>query len=59
MACFAVYGAFQIVALGRYPESVNWSAPQAWLYAAFPLLLLVTSSLGWLSAHRARSGLQQ
>ena len=46
LVSFAIYGVLQLVALARYPGTVNWLSPQAWLYAAFPVLLLVTAACG-------------
>ena len=46
LVSFALYGALQLVAILRYPETINWSSPQAWLYAAFPVILLVSGGVG-------------
>jgi hypothetical protein len=46
LVSFALYGALQLVAIVRYPETINWSSPQAWLYAAFPVILLVSGGVG-------------
>ena len=43
---FAVYGALQLVAIARYPDTINWTTPQAWLFAGFPLVLLVSGGSG-------------
>jgi len=43
---FAVYGALQLVAVARYPETINWTSPQAWLFALFPVVLLVSGGVG-------------
>jgi hypothetical protein len=43
---FAVYGALQVVAVARYPETINWTSPQAWLFALFPVVLLVSGCAG-------------
>jgi hypothetical protein len=43
---FAIYGALQLVAVARYSEAINWTSPQAWLFALFPVGLLVSGGLG-------------
>jgi len=43
---FAIYGALQLVAIVRYPATVNWLSPQAWLYALFPVLRFCDTGLG-------------
>ncbi len=46
LVSFAIYGALQLGAIARYPATVNWLSPQAWLYALFPVLLLVSAAGG-------------
>ena len=46
LVSFAVYGALQLVAVARYPETINWTSPQAWLFALFPVLLLLSGGVG-------------
>jgi hypothetical protein len=46
LVSFGVYGALQLAAIARYPDTINWVSPQAWLYAVFPVLLLVSGGLG-------------
>ncbi len=46
LVSFAIYGALQLVAIVRYPQTIIWSSPQAWLFAVFPMLLLVAGGVG-------------
>jgi len=43
---FAVYGALQLVAIARYADTISWTTPQAWLFALFPIVLLVSGCAG-------------
>ena len=43
---FAVYGALQLVAIARYADTISWTTPQAWLFAVFPVVLLVSGGAG-------------
>jgi hypothetical protein len=52
---YVVLGVLQGVAIARYPESIDWSRPSAWIYAAMVSAILVTGALGVLAARRARS----
>jgi hypothetical protein len=52
MAGFAALGALQLVALARYPGSVNWAGPSGWVYVGFLLTLLGIGLVGWWSPSR-------
>jgi hypothetical protein len=42
-----VLGVLQLVALVRYPDALDWSAPAAWMYVAFFALVLLHGAYGW------------
>jgi hypothetical protein len=44
---FAVFGAFELVALARYPGDVDWGRPRAWIYTLFIASTLVVGVYGW------------
>jgi hypothetical protein len=44
---YTVFGAFELIALIRYPGDVDWSKPQAWLYVLFLVSVLVVGIYGW------------
>ena len=52
MAGFAALGALQLVALARYPGSVDWTGPSVWVHVAFLLSLLGIGVVGWRSSSR-------
>ena len=37
---YVVFAVLELVALGRYAGTVNWTAPAAWIYLAFLLSIL-------------------
>jgi hypothetical protein len=46
LVSFAVYGALQFVAIARYADTINWTSPLAWLFASFPVVLLISGGAG-------------
>jgi hypothetical protein len=47
MPGLALLGALQLIALARFPTTVNWANPLAWLYVAVLISLLVVGGYGW------------
>ena len=41
--------------LVRYPETVRWDSPAAWVYLALAVSILVSSAYGLSRLHRTRS----
>lgn len=52
-AGLAVFGGLQLLALFRYPGTVDWAAPRAWIYLLFLLSLLAVGLYGLYAARRA------
>jgi hypothetical protein len=55
LVSFALYGALQLIAVARYPDAINWSSPQAWLFAAFPVILMLSGVVGLARGDAARA----
>jgi len=55
LVSFAIYGALQLVAIARYPDTVNWLSPQSLAVCRVPVLLLVSAVSG-LTFRQAVSG---
>jgi uncharacterized integral membrane protein len=54
---YTIFGAFQLLGLARYPQTVDWSRPQSWIYVLFLLSVLFVGVYGWrLAARLARMG---
>ncbi len=53
MISFAVYGALQLIAIARYPGTVNWHGVSAWVYLLLLISLLAVGVYGWRAAYRA------
>lgn len=54
LVAFAILGAFELIALVRYPGDVDWSKPSAWYYLAFLVSILAVGVLGLLALARVR-----
>jgi hypothetical protein len=59
MASYSVFGALQLIAVGRFAASddpttgvavINWGGPQPWIFLVFALALAVVGTWGWLAA---------
>jgi hypothetical protein len=50
---FAALGALQLVALARFPGSIDWASPNGWVYVGFLLIFLGVGLAGWRMASRA------
>jgi hypothetical protein len=48
-----VLGALQLVAVARYPDEVDWSTPDAWLYLAALGAIVVFGAAGWRASKSA------
>lgn len=44
---YTVFGAFELIALVRYPGTVDWAEPQGWIYVVFLATVLVIGIYGW------------
>ncbi len=44
---FTVFSILELVALARYPGTMNWNAPGAWIYVAFLLSLVPIGLYAW------------
>ena len=53
MISFAVHGALQLVAIVRYPGTVNWHGASVWIYLLLLLSLLAVGAYGWRAARQA------
>jgi hypothetical protein len=51
---YTVFGAFALLALARYPGTVDWSKPQAWIYGVFLATVLVIGTYGWRRSAQTR-----
>lgn len=54
LAAYAVLSVLQLVALGRYPDAVDWAGASAWVYVAFLAGLAAAGLAGTASALRPR-----
>ena len=50
----ALFGVLELVALARYPRSIDFSEARAWVYLAFVLTFLIVGGYGVLAMWRAR-----
>jgi hypothetical protein len=50
---YTVFGTFQLLALIRYPQVMDWSRPQAWFYCVFLLSVLFVGVYGWRQSVRS------
>lgn len=53
MISFAVYGGLQLIAIARYPGTVNWNGASAWIYLLLLLSILAVGVYGWRAARQA------
>jgi len=53
MISFTVYGGLQLIAIARYPGTVNWNGASAWIYLLLVLSILAVGAYGWRSARQA------
>lgn len=44
---YTVLGFFQLLALARYPQVVDWTMPAAWIYVVFLVSILLVGLYGW------------
>lgn len=49
---YTVFGVFELIALARYSQTVNWSSASAWIYVIFLASVLVVGVYGWRRATR-------
>lgn len=49
---YLVLGVLQCVALARFPRSLDWSGPRAWVYLGVVVSIAVAGGLGWRAAER-------
>ena len=52
---YVAMGAFQLLALARYPSAVQWARPVTWIYVGFVLSILGVGLIGLLLPMRSRS----
>jgi hypothetical protein len=52
---YPMLAVLQLIALARYPNDVNWNAPQAWLYLAFVVSMLAVGVYGWRMAQKVHA----
>ncbi len=52
LASAVAFGLLQFLALARYPSTVAWGNPKAWLYVLFMLSILVVGALGLLASRQ-------
>jgi len=50
---YAVLGAFQLLAIARYPDDIDWSRPRGWIYLLIILSVLLVGIIGSFSAWQA------
>jgi hypothetical protein len=60
---YTVFGVLVLVAVARFPGTVVWNAPAAWVFTAVAVAMAVTGAVGWRLAprpparsHRPRAG---
>ncbi|HEY0733954.1 MAG TPA: hypothetical protein VGD69_03540 [Herpetosiphonaceae bacterium] len=49
---YTVLGFFQLLALARYPQVVDWTMPAAWIYLVFLVSILLVGLYGWRQSAR-------
>lgn len=49
---YTVLGFFQLLALARYPQIVDWTMPAAWIYVVFLVSILLVGLYGWRQSAR-------
>ena len=49
---YVAFAGFQLVAVARYPEEINWAAPHPWGYLLFLISALIVGAHGWWRASR-------
>ena len=52
------FGVLELVALARYPRTLDWSRPGAWVFLLFILSVAVVGLYGWLAGRRLSRGAQ-
>lgn len=50
---YTVLGFFQLLALARYPQVVDWTMPAAWIYVIFLVSILLVGLYGWRQSARS------
>jgi hypothetical protein len=53
MLTYALLGVLQLIAVARFGGQMNWNSPNAWLYLAFLVSVVLMGGLGSLFARRA------
>ena len=51
-AAYAAFGALELIALARYPGTLNWADPRAWIYLLFLASALAIGLAGWRAGRR-------
>jgi hypothetical protein len=49
---YTVFGALVLLALARFPGTVAWGEPAAWVFVAVAVAVVLTGALGWYLAPR-------
>ena len=50
---YATFGLLSLLAVARYPGTVEWGRPAAWIFVAGMAAIVVTGALGWRAAPRS------
>lgn len=50
---YTVFGGFELLALARYPGTVDWAQPRAWIYVVFLASVLIIGTYGWRQSAQA------
>jgi hypothetical protein len=53
---YTVFGALVLVALARFPDTLDWGRPLAWIFVAFAAGVVLTGAAGWRTAPRTAVG---
>jgi hypothetical protein len=53
---YTVFGALVLVAVARFPGTLDWNHPPAWLFVTMAVAVVVTGAAGWRAAPRPAVG---
>jgi hypothetical protein len=53
---YTVFGALVLVAVTRFPGTLDWNHPSAWLFIAMAVAVVLTGAAGWRAAPRPAVG---
>jgi hypothetical protein len=53
---YTLFGALVLVAVARFPGTLDWNHPSAWLFVAMAVAVVVTGAAGWRAAPRPAVG---